>query len=298
MMVSMNAVPSSAMLTPAMRGRLLLLAAAVLWSTSGLLVKSPPLAAIAESYRGPVLACYRALFAAACLLPFLRPRHVRWRPMLVPMVLGFALMNLLFVTAMTRTTAAAAIFLQYTSTVWAFLFGLLFLGERISRGNAVALAAAVCGIAWIVRADWGGENSTGNVIALGSGFAYAGVIVSLRSLREEAPAWLVALNHAVAGLILLPWVLPLNVSLTPQQWSLTALLGIGQMALPYLLFTRGVRWVTTQEAALLTLLEPVLNPLWVWLCWGETVPLSTWIGGSLILGGLAVRYTFFPEGRT
>lgn len=61
-----------------------------------------------------------------------------------------------------------------------------------------------------------------------------------------------------------------------------------------LLFARGVKTVNAQEAALLTLPEAILNPFWVWLLWSEPVPLSTWIGGSLILGGLALRYVALP----
>ncbi|HUG93477.1 MAG TPA: DMT family transporter [Planctomycetaceae bacterium] len=273
------------------RPRLLLLAAALLWSTSGLFVKSPPLERLPLDDRGPVLACFRALFAAAVLLPFVRRTHVRWRPMLIPTALSFAVMNLLFVIAMTRTTAAAAIFLQYTATVWAAVAGAVWLRERIDRGSLVALACAVAGIAWIVAAESRAEHVTGNLIALGSGAAYAGVVIGLRVLRTEAAAWLVALNHAVAGLVLLPWVLSRGVSLDAGQWALVALLGVVQMGVPYILFARAVRSVTAREAALLVLLEPVLNPFWVWLVWGETPPASTLAGGALIVGGLALRYT-------
>ncbi len=288
----MNHVSPTAAVT---RGRLLVLLAAILWSTSGLFVKSPPLALLPEAERGPLLACYRALFAAAFLLPFVRRRSIRWRPALVPMVLSFTAMNVLFVTALTRTTAAAAIFLQYTSVVWASLFGLLFLRERIDRGNLLALVPAVCGIVWIVAGDWSSENFAGNLIALGSGACYAGVVVCLRRLRDEDSTWLVALNHAAAGLILLPWVLSINVRLdSTTQWTLVAAFGVLQMGVPYVLFARGVRWVKTQEAALIPLIEPILNPLWVALIWHETVSETTWIGGALIVGGLATRYFLFP----
>lgn len=280
------------------RGRVLLLVSAVLWSTNGVIVKSPPLAALPLEYRGPVLACYRALFAAACLLPFVQFRRVRFRWGLVPMALSFASMNVLFITALTRTTAAAAIYLQYTCTIWAFLFGLLFLHERISRANLVTLGFILCGIVWIVAGDWGGEKFLGNLLAAGSGLTYGAVIVSLRFLREEDSAWLVALNHATAGLVLLPWIASLGVSLQPVQWGLIAVLGCGQMALPYLLFAIALRTVTAQEAALIPLVEPILNPLWVWLLWGERVPASTWMGGVFILGGLALRYTVLRERTT
>lgn len=280
------------------RGRLLLILAAVLWSLSGLFVKSPPLAAIPLELRGPVLACYRALFAALFLLPFVRVQHIRWKPMLIPMVVSFAAMNILFVTAMTMTTAAAAIFIQYTSTVWAAVFGFVFLREPVSRGNQVALVFAVAGISWIVASEWSGANSLGNLIALGSGFAYAGVIFCLRQLRDENSAWLVMLNHLVSGVILLPWVWTLPLHLDAAQWGLVALLGVVQMGLPYVLFAGGVRFVKVQEAALIPIIEPLLNPMWVAIFWGEAVGIPTWIGGSLILGGLALRYLSVFKRRT
>jgi drug/metabolite transporter (DMT)-like permease len=276
--------------TTPLRGRLLLLLVALMWSISGVVVKSPPLEELPESQRGPLIACGRALFAAAFLLPFLRRRAIRFRRPMLPMVIGFSAMNLLFITAVIKTTAAAAIFLQYTSSGWAFLLGWLFLKERIDRANLLALLAAACGIFWIVAADLSSDHLAGNLIALVSGFSYSVVIVSLRALREENAVWLIVLNHLVSGLILLPWVLTFDVSLNGSQWALIGILGVFQIAIPYVLFARALRFVTAQEAALLTLIEPILNPLWVWLFWREAVPFATWAGGSLILGGLAIRY--------
>jgi DME family drug/metabolite transporter len=68
-----------------------------------------------------------------------------------------------------------------------------------------------------------------------------------------------------------------------------AVFGVMQMGLPYVIFAGALRRIPIQEAALLTLLEPILNPLWVYCLWGETVGISTWIGGGLILGGLTIR---------
>jgi DME family drug/metabolite transporter len=271
------------------RGRLMVVLASLLWSTSGAFVKSPPLAAIPEPSRGPILACFRALAAAAALALFVRPRHVRWRPMLVPFVISFAGMNLLFVTAMTRTTAAAAIFLQYTSTAWAFAFSIVFLREKADRPNLVALACALAGLAWIVAGDWHTAYFFGNCLALGSGLCYAGVIITLKLLRDEDSAWLVALCHAAAGLVLLPMVMTRTLALSPLQWSLVSLFGVVQMGLPYVIFASALRRVPIQDAALLTLLEPILNPLLVYCLWGEPVEIGTWIGGGLIVGGLALR---------
>jgi len=291
--MSTSSEPSASFDQDPMRGRLLLLAAALLWSLSGLLVKNDVMQSIPLAERGPVLACYRALFAAASLLPFLRWRQCRVRLAMLPMVVSYLLMNLLYVTALTKTTAAAAIFLQYTCTGWAFLVGVLFLGERSDRGGVVALVCAMVGITVIVASDWQGDRLPGNLIALGSGVTFAGVAIMFRVLRGESALWLVFLCNLVGGLGLLPWVLTLDVQLTVAQWCLTAALGVLQLGLPYILFARAVRVVTAQEAALITILEAVLNPIWVALVVGEMAPLATWVGGGCIVVGLVLRYTVF-----
>lgn len=272
-------------MSESVRGRVYLLAAALFWSLSGVLVKSPSLGNVPAL----VLACERAWWAAICLTPVVNWKTVRWRRGLLPMVICFASMNFLFISSLTRTTAAASIFLQYTAAGWAFLFGVMILKERADRGNLVALLFGLAGIVWIVHSDWDGERFEGNALALASGLSYAGVIVSLRFLRDESAAWLVWLNHVVSGAVLLPFAATALPQLNLSQHTLLAALGGIQMALPYVLFARGLRSVTAQEASLITLLEPLLNPLWVWLFWGELVPGATWIGGALILCGLALK---------
>ena len=275
-------------------GRLLLVSAAVLWSLSGLIVKHPALASIPVAERSILLACGRGLFAAAAMAPFVRWRAAKFRPAYLPMIAAFCLMNVLFVAALTRTSAAAAIFLQYTCTVWAFVLGWLLLSERILRGNVVALVFALVGIVWIVAADWTTDRFFGNLLALGSGLSLSGVFVGLRRFKSDDAVWLTFLNHAFSGIVLLPWMLASGVSMNSMQWSLTAVLGVVQMGIPYLLFARGLKHVTVQEASLIALLEPVLNPILVLLFWREHVGVGTWIGGTLILTGLAIRYAVFP----
>ncbi len=268
------------------RCRVMLIIAAVLWSLSGLFVKSPPLDVIPLDIRGPLLACYRALFAGLLFCLLVPRESIRWRPGLVPMVIIFTVMNVLFVSSLTRTTSAAAIFLQYTATAWVALLSFFLLKERLERPTLVALTGAISGIVWIVLNEEHTHHALGNFLALGSGFSLACTLVMLRVLRDENSTWLTALNHLSSGLILLPWALTLDISLSPTQWLLIAALGIIQMGTPYVLFTRAVRHVPVTEAVLLTLLEPILNPIWVLLFWGEQPSPQVWTGGFLILGGL------------
>ena len=259
----------------ATRSRLLMLGAAVLWSTSGIMVKSPAITDLPLAERGILLAFYRAVFATITLLPWLRPRAMRWRVALIPMVCSFAAMNLLYLTAMTRTTAAASTFLQYTS---------------IDRGTLIALIGAIAGISWIVSDDWNSLNSFGNLIAIGSGMAYAGVIISLRQLRTEDAIWLVFLNHVFAMMVLLPWATSSETTLRAEQWTTLIFLGSVQMAIPYVMFSIAIRHILSHEAGLMTLIEPLLVPLWVAWAWHEPVNTATWVGGGLILGSLVLKY--------
>jgi DME family drug/metabolite transporter len=273
------------------QGRLLLVAAAVLWSVIGVAVKSPLLSDVP----GPVFAGCRALTAGLFLLPLIRPSMVRFRWGLLPLVGSFASMNILFIIATQETTAAAAIFLQNTASLWAMLFGVFVLRERVVRGNVVALMFGLTGIAWIVYSDWQGEHFDGNTLALLSGIAYAGVILSLRALRDESPLWLIFLCYVVSGGVLCGWIIQGISDLTLSQWAVLACVGPIQMGLPYVLFARSLKSVSPQEASLILLIEPLLNPTWVWLFCGEAISSATATGGGLILFGLALRYTLFRE---
>ena len=117
------------------------------------------------------------------------------------------------------------------------------------------------------------------------------MIVSLRHLRDESPIFLVLVKQSASCLVLLPWLAWHPPSLSLEQWLLLAAFGIVQMSIPYLLFARGLKSVSAQEASLIALLEPVLTPVWVMMAGWETAETVTWIGGGLIVGGLLLRYT-------
>jgi drug/metabolite transporter (DMT)-like permease len=268
------------------RARLYVVLAALMWSTSGMLAKLIALP-------GPTMACFRALFAAAVLLPLLRPRRISFRPAMIGMVACFATMNVCYVTSITLTTAANAIFLQYTAPAWMFLASVLWLREPLDRRSLASLMVGMAGIAVIVVGSWQ-SASFGVVLGLVAGAAYGGVAVFLRALRDEDPFWLTTINHFVAGLVVLPFVFqrpewsPAGVTI--GQWLGLAIYGAVQMATPYILFSRSLTVVTPQEAGLITLLEPVINPVLTWLAVGEVPATSTFIGGAIILAGVGWRY--------
>ncbi|MEX2186030.1 MAG: EamA family transporter [Pirellulales bacterium] len=279
------------------RARLAVVAAALLWSTSGLFAKATIFADWPPEQRGLLLAFWRALFGGLVLLPTVR--RPRWRPALVPMALVFAAMNVSYLSAVVLTTAANAIWLQMTSPAWVMVIGVTFLGDRPTRVERLQLALGVAGVAVILcslnrATEQLPHNAVGVAMALVSGITYAGVVMFLRRLREENAAWLIALNLLVTAALLLPYVVYVAAvdGRYPSTTQFAILVAFGglQIGLPYLLFAYGLKNISSQEAAGLALLEPVLMPLWVWLAWAEEPAPATVAGAALILCGLVVRY--------
>lgn len=277
------------------RARLCIVAAAVLWSLSGafksVLTHPTPLGLHDPPIYPAQIAFYRVLFAGLVLVPTLRRVDISFRPAMVGMVLTFAAMNALFIRALTLGTAANAIFLQYTAPLWVYLAGIWWLGERPDRRSTVAVAAGMLGVAVILSAGWSGERLDVIGLAIGSGVAYAGVLLWLRVLRGESPRWLTVLNHLGSAVVLFPFAARYGLPTTGQlAWLF--LFGAVQMGLPYWLMARGLRSVSPSEAGTLSLLEPILNPLWAYLVSPEEeMPgVWTWVGGAFILSGIAYRY--------
>jgi drug/metabolite transporter (DMT)-like permease len=269
-----------------------------MWSTSGAFTKVltlPTPLGLNEPAVAPLqIACFRVIFAALALLPALRRRDFSFRPMMLAMVVSFAVMNAAFVSAMSLGTAANAIVLQYTAPMWMYLACVGLLGESADLRSLAALAVGLAGIAVIVAGGWHGGELAIVGIALVSGVAYAGVMVCLRMLRDASSRWLTLLNFLCSGVVLVPFVCRLAFP-TPGQLAVLFLYGAVQMAVPYWLVARGLRSVSPQEAGTITLLEPLLNPLWAYVVSGEAPSWYTFVGGSFIVGALAWRYAPRPR---
>ncbi len=272
----------------AFRGRLWIVLAAVMWSSSGLFAKAPIFESWPPETRGILLAFWRALFAGLLLLPAVR--RPQWDVKLIPLCASFAIMNVSYLSAMTLTTAANAIWLQSTAPWWVFLAGVAFFREPFSRLERVPLVIGGVGLAIILWFEVQGQAQAGVAWGLVSGLSYAGVVISLRALRGQDSVWLVAVTHLVTATLIFPYVLYLNVWPSAVQLPVLAAFGMLQMALPYVFFARGLKSITSQEATAIGLLEPLLLPMWVYIAWSEVPDTSTLVGGGLILAGLILRY--------
>src|SRR5262249_52960975 len=149
-----------------------------------------------------------------------------------------------YLSALTHTTVAAALFLQYTCIGWAFLMGMLLLREKATTGDWVSLSFAAVGVSWILSGEWTGAGTTGNLLAVLSGFCYAIVMLCMRAMRNEDGRALVVLCNAAGAICLVPMLAQSPVSVTPTQWGIVAAMGVLQLGIPYLLFASAVKHVT------------------------------------------------------
>lgn len=269
-------------------GRLWVLGAALLWSTSGLFAKAPIWDEWPVTVRGPLFAFWRALFATLVLVPLVR--RARWNRALGPMAIVFAVMNVTYLMALTQTTAANAIWLQSTAPWWVFLISVLLLREAVVGRDLIPLAFGVLGVGTILFFEVRGQAQVGVLCGVASGVGYATVLLFMRHLRRENPAWVVAICHGVTAAVILPWVV--YVGRWPSAAQLAVLAGFGavQMGIPYTLLIRGLRSVSSQEAVAITLVEPILMPVWVLLLYHEVPAPWTVAGAGLILVGLVLRF--------
>jgi drug/metabolite transporter (DMT)-like permease len=288
---------SSAAVPPLPHGRLYIVLAAVFWSLSGactrLLTHDAGLTLGPEPVSGLSIAFFRAFFGGLVLLGTVRRADVSFRRLMLLAMVFFAVMNATFVLAMAWGKSSNAILLQYTAPMWMYLASVWWLGEQRDRRSSWSLLIGLLGIAVILVGGWTDAQLGVILIALVSGFTYAGVLVCLRALRDVSPRWLTAVNHLSAALILVPVMCWLGwQTLTPAQLGVLLVFGTVQMALPYWLVARGLRVVSPQEAGTILLLEPLLNPLWAFLVAParETPSPFTLLGGACIIGALAWRY--------
>ncbi len=274
-------------------GRLLVVVAAVMWSTSGLFVKSPAFQDWPLEIRGVLIAFWRAAFASLALLPMIRRPRWSWR--LIPMVMLFAAMNVTFLTAMAYTEASAVVWLQNVAPLWVFLVAVFWFRERAVGYDWLMVAFGLLGVGLIIVSKLHETAPIGVMCGLLSSITFAGVVLALRQLRDHDAAWLIALNHIVTTIVLAPFVLYHNVWPHGEQWFYLAAFGVFQIGIPYVIFARAVRSVASHEASCIVLLEPILVPLWVFLAWRNDpnyVAPGWWtlVGGGLILSGLMIRY--------
>ena len=273
-----------------MSPRLLLVLAAILFSTGGAAIK-------AVEFSGWQIASLRSGIAALALL-FVLPEARRgwgWRPALVGITYAAAMV--LFVLANRLTTSAHAVFIQSTSPVYLVFLGPLLLGEATRRRDLLFLLPMLAGLSLFLLGPQAPLRTApdpvhGNLLAAVSGLCWAFTTVGLRWLgtgraAQGTPMAAMVIGNLLAFGCVLPMALPLHTGVGASNWLVLLYLGVFQIALPYSFIARAIGRVRALDVALIFLLEPALNPLVTWLVHRE-VPGAWPLVGALVIFGTTV----------
>jgi drug/metabolite transporter (DMT)-like permease len=274
------------------RGRIYVALAAVAWSTAGLLQRKLTVD-LATQLAG------RAFFAVLGLLVFVAfAEHGRvlqafraiGRAGLAVTVL-MAVSSGTFIAALNYTSVANVLFLQALAPVLAAVLGTL-IGEPVARSTWIAMGVAVAGVGLMV----GGPNhpsAAGVTLSLLMAASFAGTIVITRHERQVSMAPATCLSQVLVFVVAAPFADPGAVG--PADLALLIGLGVGQIGLGLIFLTIGARLIPAAEVALITLLEIVLGPLWVWLALSEQPSATTLVGGAVVLAAVVIQAVGEPE---
>ena len=257
---------------------LLLVIAAILWSLGGVFIKVVDLHPIA-------LSGARSFVAALVLFIYIRRPKFIWNKYMIMGVIAYSGTVFLFVASTKLTTAANAIFLQFTAPIHVVIFGYYILKERVTKLDCFAMIIIFIGLGLFFVDKLTLQGFWGNIMALGSGLCMALVIVIVRKEKGASSFEIVFLGNVLTTVIALPYLIPSIPLITLTDGWIILILGVVQLGIPYILFTKALKYVPAIDAILLGAIEPILNPMWVFLFVGEAVGEWAFIGSILVLTG-------------
>jgi drug/metabolite transporter (DMT)-like permease len=266
--------------------RLLVLAAAVLFSTGGVAIKGTALA-------GWQVAGLRSAFAAVAIAILLPTARMHIKPSVISVAVVYGATLVLFTLSNKFTTSANAIFIQDTAPIYVLLLGPVLLGEHLRRNDTLFMAVMAAGMAFFFIGSEPAQAtapnpSLGNSLAVAASITWALTLIGLRSLGSnpehgtDAAAASALVGNVMAFFCCLPMMFPWTPA-TPLDWIVIAYLGVFQIGLAYTLLVRATPHVPALELSLLLLLEPVLNPIWTYLVLGEQMGTFALLGATIIL---------------
>ncbi|HLV09975.1 MAG TPA: EamA family transporter [Halanaerobiales bacterium] len=261
--------------------KLLLIITAVFWSTGGLLIKL-------IDWNPLAIAGVRSVISSLILLIYLKKPKITWSRTQIGAALAYMATVMLFVSATKMTTAANAILLQFTAPVYVALFSGWLLGERIKIMDWLAVLTVLGGMALFFLDQLSMQGFFGNITGIAAGISFAFFTIFMRMQKEDSPLESVFLGNIFAFLIAFPFMFQTGPGLS--GWIYLLILGVVQLGISYILYANAIKYVSALDAILIPVIEPLLNPIWVFLLLGEVPGQWAFIGGVIILMAIMIRY--------
>jgi drug/metabolite transporter (DMT)-like permease len=263
------------------KGLIAVFIAAILWSTGGIFIKLISLNSLQ-------LAGLRSLFAALTFIIIFRRKVFKFNRYTFINGLFYAGILILFVIATKTTTAANAIFLQYTAPIYVLILEPILLKTYFERFNLITIVICFAGMVLFFLGELSPGHMQGNIIALLSGVAFAAFLLGMRKNKPEYQYPTIFVGNVIIAMICAFSFFDIQEFLISDM-IMVSFLGIFQIGIAYAIFSWGLKKVYAIEASMISMIEPVLNPVWVLIGYGEQP--SNWaiLGGVIILFGIAFR---------
>jgi drug/metabolite transporter (DMT)-like permease len=255
--------------------------AATLWSTNGLFIKIIDLGPLT------IVGVRSAIAAIMMLALFNKKIRFTWSFAQVAGALAYAATVILFVSATKLTTAANAILLHYTAPVFTALLGAWLLKEKVIRFDWAIIGVVIGGMVLFFFDQFTPGGLWGNIMAIISAVTVAFMILFLRQQKSGSPLETIILGNIIAVVVCLPFII--QEPPTPADWLPLLYMGIFQIGISFVLFCSAIKFVTALDAVLIQTIEPLLNPIWVFLVIGEVPGKWAMIGGICVLTAVTIR---------
>lgn len=263
------------------KGVLAVVLTALLWSSGGLFIKLISLTSMQLSF-------FRCLIAAIVFAVIFRKKVLKVNRLAILNAFFYATVLTLFVIATKTTTAANAIFLQSTAPIYVLIFEPIINKTRWEPINIITIAVCFIGMILFFLGELSPGHLEGNIVALFAGVAFAAFFLGMRKNDKEYQQSAIFYGNIIVAVICIPFILELETISFNDLW-MVSFLGVFQIAAAYAIFTYGIKRILAVEASIISMLEPVLNPVWVLLGYGEVPTTFAILGGVIIISAISVR---------
>jgi DME family drug/metabolite transporter len=263
------------------KGILFVFIAGLLWSTGGLLIKL-------ISINAMQLAFFRCTIAGITFGILFRKKILLVNKLTFLNSVFYAVILITFVIATKMTTAANAIFLQSTAPIYVLIFEPIFNKTKYERINIITVAVCMIGMLLFFVGKLEPGHLEGNIIALFSGLAFASFFLGMKKNEPRFQNSSIFYGNVLVAIISIPFLFSLE-TLKTDDFLMVTFLGVFQIAFAYAFFSAGLKRIYAVEASIISMIEPVLNPVWVFIGYGEIPSVTGIIGGIIILTSITIR---------
>lgn len=263
------------------KGILAVFFTAILWSSGGLFIKLITLTPMQISF-------FRCLIAAVVFALLFRTKILRLNALALVNSFAYAAVLILFVIATKTTTAANAIFLQSTAPIYVLIFEPIITKTKLQRINVITISVTFFGMILFFMGDITPRHIEGNIIALLAGIAFAWFFLGMRKNDKQFGEASIFYGNIIVAIFSIPFITDISYVSFSDLWMLM-FLGVFQIAFAYALFSYGLKRIMAVEASIISMFEPVLNPIWVFIGYGEKPGFWAIVGGVIIITAVTAR---------